>query len=93
MGAQVLAVLKVYPKEVMESLEPLVKKIEGVLPKDRYKIAKWEAQDIAFGYKALMLYVLMPEETEGGTEELETLVGKVDGVDNVEVEYVTRLAF
>jgi len=91
--AQVLAVLKVYPKDVMENLEPLVRKIESVLPQEKYRIAKWEAMDIAFGYKALMLYVVMPEETEGGTEELEEVVRSVDEVDNVEVEYVTRLAF
>ncbi|RLG77587.1 MAG: elongation factor 1-beta [Thermoprotei archaeon] len=91
--AQVLVVLKVYPKDVMENLEPLVKKIEKALPQEKYKIAKWEPLDIAFGYKALMLYVTMPEETEGGTEELEEVIRGVDEVDNVEVEYITRLAF
>jgi elongation factor 1-beta len=33
----------------------------------------------------------MPEETEGGTEELESILRSVDGVDEVEVEVVHRI--
>jgi len=88
---QVVVVLRAFPKEVMENLEPVVKKIEEKLPKERYTLMKWEPVDIAFGYRAVDLYVVMPENIEGGTEELEELIKSVDEIDNVEVVYFSRI--
>lgn len=91
MGGKVIAVIRAYPKDIVSDFTELVRKLEEKLPKDRYKIVKWEPVDIAFGYRALEIYFLMPEELEGGTEELENIVKSVEDVDNVDVVYVSRI--
>jgi len=35
----------------------------------------------------------MPEELEGGTDELESLINEISGVSHAEVESVSRLSF
>ncbi len=91
MAGQVIVVVRAYPSEVLENLEPLVKKVEEKLPKDRYALMKWEPVEIAFGYRAVDLYIVMPENIEGGTEEVEDIVKSVEGIDNVDVVYISRL--
>lgn len=92
MPAMVLTVIRAYPKEVIEDLSSLAYKIESNLKEKGYELVKWEAVDIAFGYKALDLYVLIPEEQAGGTEEAEETVKKVEEIDNVDVVYITRVS-
>ena len=89
--AKVLALLKVYPADAGIDLGKLVEQIKAKLPQG-YEITRHEEEPIAFGLKALKLYVLMPEEEEGGTSRLEEIVRGVEGVDEVEVEAVHRIS-
>lgn len=89
--AKVLALLKVYPADANIDLGKLVEQIRAKLPQG-YEITRHEEEPIAFGLKALKLYVLMPEEEEGGTSKLEEIVRGVEGVDEVEVEAVHRIS-
>ncbi|MEM0153536.1 MAG: elongation factor 1-beta [Ignisphaera sp.] len=91
MAGKVIAVIRVYPKELTENFEPLVSKVNNAIKNSIYELMKWEAIDIAFGYRALDLYFLMPEDIERGTEELEELIRGIDDVDNIDVVYVTRI--
>ncbi|MCS7111233.1 MAG: elongation factor 1-beta [Ignisphaera sp.] len=91
MAGKVIAVIRVYPKELTENFEPLLNKVQNAIRNSVYELVKWEATDIAFGYKALDIYFLMPEDIERGTEELEELVKSIDEVDNIDVIYVTRI--
>lgn len=91
LSGQVVVVIRAYPEGIVENLEELVKKIEAAIPRERYSIMKWEPVDIAFGYRAIDLYIVMPENVEGGTEELEEKIKSVEGIENVDVMYVTRL--
>ncbi len=91
--SKVVVVVRVYPKEILEKFDDLIRSIEQKLPKERYTITKWEPVDIAFGYRALELYIVMPEMIEGGTEELEEILKSVEGVDNIDVVYVSRISF
>ena len=91
MPANVLVVIRAYPKEVLENLSSLASKLERNLREKGYELIKWEPVDIAFGYKALDLYILMPEESERGTEDVEEIVKNADEIDNVDVVYLTRL--
>ena len=90
-AGRVIAVIRAYPKDVVEDFTPIIQKINERLSNTLYKLMKWEAIDIAFGYKALDLYFLMPEDIEGGTEQLEELIKTVEGIDNAEVIYITRI--
>jgi len=89
--ANVLVVVKVYPSGVDIDFGKLVDEIRKKLP-DNYTIARSAEEPIAFGYKALKLHVVIPEDTEGGTEQLEDLIKAVDLVDEVEVEAVHRIS-
>jgi len=89
--ARVLVIVKVLPTDVDVNLDDLAKKIAEKLPSD-YEIKGYETEPIAFGLKALRLYIFMPEEVEGGTEPLERVISEVDGVSQVEVEAVHRIS-
>ncbi|NPA05545.1 MAG: elongation factor 1-beta [Crenarchaeota archaeon] len=89
--AKVLVLVKVYPSDININLDELAKKIEERLP-EGYKITRYTTEPIAFGLNALKLYIVMPEETEGGTSKLEELIAGTEGVDEVEVEAVHRLS-
>ena len=88
--ARVLVVMRILPEDVNIDLEELKERIRNSLP-EGYEIARHDIEPIAFGLKALRLYIIMPEQTEGGTEPLERLVNGVEGVSQAEVEMVHRL--
>ncbi len=90
-SARVLVVVKVYPSDVNINLDELAKKIEEALP-EGYELARKAIEPIAFGLNALKLYILMPEETEGGTSKLEEILSKVEGISEYEIEAVHRMA-
>ncbi|RLG88765.1 MAG: elongation factor 1-beta [Thermoprotei archaeon] len=89
---QVVVVMKIYPKGVEVDLKDIVNEFKERIDQ-KYRILKWEEEYIAFGYKALRLYVLAPEELEGGTEELENIAKSIEAVDNVDIELVSRVMF
>lgn len=92
MPAVVLVVIRAYPKELLENFDNLVAEIDTKLKEKGFTLMKWEAAEIAFGYKALDLYIIMPEEQEGGTDIVEETIKSVDVIDNVDVIYLTRLS-
>ncbi|AFZ71152.1 translation elongation factor aEF-1 beta [Caldisphaera lagunensis DSM 15908] len=89
--ARVAVLLKVMPNSLDIKLNDLKNEIMKSLP-EGYKIIDSKEEPVAFGLKALILLVSMPENTEGGTEEIESLIRNVDGVEDVEVETVSRLS-
>ncbi|KSW11520.1 elongation factor 1-beta [Pyrodictium occultum] len=89
--AKVLVVASVYPSSTDIDLEQLVKRIEEKLPRD-YEVTRYDKVPIAFGLNALKLYILIPEESEGGTSKLEELLRGVEGVEEIEVETVHRVS-
>jgi len=88
--ADVISVIKIYPKDLLSDFTELVNKISSNLP-SRYKILRYETEDLAYGYKTLRLFIVFPEETEGGTEEIENILRGLDEVEEIEVELVTRV--
>lgn len=88
----VIALVRVYPSEEVSSLESLVSRISESLPPS-YRVLRSESLEIAYGYKALVLHISFPEDTEGGTEDLESRLSAVEGVSSVEVEAITRALF
>ncbi len=89
--ARVLVIVKVLPTDIDIDLEDLKKKIEDKLP-NNYEVKGYDIEPIAFGLKALRLYIFIPEEVEGGTEPLERMIQEVDGVSQIEVETVHRIS-
>ncbi|ABM81184.1 elongation factor 1-beta [Hyperthermus butylicus] len=89
--ARVLVVTTVYPSSPEINLDELVEKIKSKLPSD-YEITRYDKVPIAFGLNALKLYVIIPEESEGGTSKLEEILQSVEGVEEIEVEAVHRIS-
>ncbi|BCU68528.1 hypothetical protein HS7_19650 [Sulfolobales archaeon HS-7] len=90
--ANVLVTIRIAPESDKVDLDDVLNEIRGKLPKE-YSIVSSEKQPIAFGIEALVVNVVMPENTEGGTDVLEELLMGVQGVGGVEVENVSRLGF
>ncbi|BAN91029.1 elongation factor 1-beta [Aeropyrum camini] len=88
--ARVAVVVKVYPDDVSIEPKTLAERIKSKLPQGYEVLAEGEVP-IAFGLKALKLVIAMNEETEGGTEEVEQFLRNIEGVQEVEVESVSRM--
>ncbi|MCC6039535.1 MAG: elongation factor 1-beta [Thermofilaceae archaeon] len=89
--SQVAILVRVLPEDAEIKAEELYRSIASALP-DKYKIARYEVEPIAFGLEALLLLVLAPENIEGGTEELEQTLMSVKGVGQVDVLRVSRMS-
>lgn len=87
--ARVMALVRVLPEDVEVDLDVLARKISAALP-ENYLLAEARREPIAFGLEALLLLIVMPEETEGGTYDLEQRITAVEGVSEVEILRVTR---
>ncbi len=89
--ARVAVVLKVLPNSIDVDLSALLEKIKKALPSE-FEVMGSGEEPIAFGLKALKLIVAIPEETEGGTEQLEQILKSIEEVEEVEVEAVHRMS-
>jgi len=89
--AKLAVIVKVLPEDVNVNLDELVSKIKKKLP-EKYELKDYRKEPIAFGLQALLISVIMPENVEGGTEELEKIIAGVSGVGEVSVEYVSRIS-
>ncbi|MEM2136443.1 MAG: elongation factor 1-beta [Candidatus Methanomethylicia archaeon] len=87
---KVYVLVKVYPSSIDTNLDELVEDIKKVLPKDII-VGSYVKEPIAFGLYALKIAMIMPENMEGGTTIIEENVEKLPTVNQVEVEYVTRI--
>lgn len=89
LAGNVLAVIRVYPEGDESDLEEIKQQASKVLPPG-HRIGKVDEEEMAFGLKCLVLYVVMPEQTEGGTEPIEKALAGIKGVGRVETDMVTR---
>ena len=87
--AKVLAAIKVNPADENVDLDKLAEAIKASLPKE-YEVVKHEKVYVAFGLYILRVYVVMPEELEGGTSKIEEYITKIPEVASIDIEYVTR---
>ncbi|MGC8936760.1 MAG: elongation factor 1-beta [Candidatus Methanomethylicaceae archaeon] len=91
--SRLLAVFKILPEDDGIDLEILKNGLRDSMPKgnkDLY-IHKIAEEEIAFGLKALKVFVIMPGVFEGGTQPIEDAFSKVKGVGQVDVEVVQTL--
>jgi elongation factor 1-beta len=87
---QLVASMKIYPKEVIGDFSMMQDAIKKILPKDSY-VYKFEEEPIAFGLKALIAHVVMDEATAGEMEKVEAGIKTIPEVDEVEVLLVRRI--
>ena len=86
---KVIVSLRVNPESDEVDLDKLISDIKSKLP-SYYEILRHDKEYVAFGLYALRLYIAMPEDFEGGTDELERSLTEVKGVSSVDIDFVTR---
>jgi elongation factor 1-beta len=85
----IIVTYKVFPEDIIESFDPLKKKVEACLPKSSI-VEGYGEEPIAFGLKALLVQVRFPEDETGIVDEFETELGKIAGVSQVQTLMVRR---
>lgn len=87
--ARVVMTLRIMPDAVEVDLDDLLERIKTAIPEGT-DLGATETQPVAFGLKALRMN-LSRDESMGGTDDIETAIGAVEGVSQVEVERVSRM--
>ena len=85
----VLITYKIFPSDVVENFDDLKKKIEKCLP-EFSSVEGYGEEPIAFGLKALLVQLKFPEDKTGILDELETKLGEVEGISQVQTLMVRR---
>lgn len=85
----VLVTLKIFPESVELDRNKLRQEIIDAC-KPPWRVVRIDEIPIAYGFNALRANVEIPEDTPGGTEDLEQTVQKLPGVSSIEVELVRR---
>jgi elongation factor 1-beta len=85
----IIVTYKVFPEDVVESFDPLKKKVESCLPKSS-SVEGYGEEPIAFGLKALLVQVRFPEDETGVVDEFESELEKLEGVSQVQTMMVRR---
>jgi elongation factor 1-beta len=85
----VIVTYKVFPEDIVESFDPLKKKIEECLPAFT-TVSGYGEEPIAFGLKALLVQVRFPEDMTGLVDEFEKKLETIPGVSQVQTVMVHR---
>jgi len=80
-------VVKIMPEGMEIDLEKLKEKVKEVVP-EGIKITKTDVTPIAFGLKALLVEMIMKDESP---DELIEKISGIEGVSRAEIEKVGRL--
>jgi elongation factor 1-beta len=78
MGSVILS-YKIFPTDVIADFSNLKKEIEACLP-EFVSVMGYDEEDIAFGLKALIVHIKLPEDKSGILEELEK---KLEGISEI----------
>jgi translation elongation factor aEF-1 beta len=88
--AQIVATMKIFPREIMKDFSNIKELINKVLPKGSH-VYKFEEEPIAFGLVALIAHIVMEEDTGGEMEKVEEALKTINDIDEVEVLLVRRI--
>lgn len=88
--AEMLASIKILPSNVDVDLEKLKDKIQNALPPES-KLYKVVEEPIAFGLKALITHLIVPESESDIMTKIETLIKNIEEVGEIQVINMTRL--
>ncbi len=80
----VLMKIRVMPSDVDVNLDDVLEKIKNI-QMEGVEIRDSAIQPIAFGLKAIVLMAVMPD-TEGIGDKYVEEIGKIEGVESVEIE-------
>ena len=87
--ANVRVTLKIFPESIDSDRNKLRQQITDAC-KPPWRVIRIDEIPIAYGFNALRAHIDIPEDSPGGTEDLEQVIQKLPGVSQVEVELVQR---
>ncbi len=88
--ANVLVTVKIFPESIELDRKKLRQEITDAC-KPPWRVIRIDDLPIAYGFNALRAHIEIPEDTPGGTEDLEQIIQKLPGVSQIEVELVSRI--
>jgi len=88
--AKVLVSIKIFPSDIDVNLDTLKEKIISSLP-DYATVHGFNEEPIAFGLKALIAHISLPEDKEGGLREIESSLEGIEEISQFETQSITRL--
>ena len=86
---EVVATIKLMPESPEMDVEKVKAEIKSVIPENT-ELHSIEEEPIAFGLVALNIMVVV-DDAEGGTEQIEENLSKIEDVASIEVVDVRRL--
>jgi len=86
---KILVSMKIFPEDITIDFEKLKQAIEKTMPKDS-KVMRFIEEPIAFGLKALIAHILIPEEKQEELETIENNIRQIQGVSNIETFMMQR---
>ena len=86
---KVVASIKILPSEAETDLNSIREALASKLPSD-VEVHRFEEEPIAFGLRALIVHLIMPEDKAGTMDEVESAIRNVEGVGEVEILMVRR---
>jgi len=87
--AQVLAIIKIFPKSIETNLESLKGEIIKALSSN-FSVHSFNEEPIAFGLVALTANILM-EDSTGNIDRVESIINDLVDVSQIEVVRVMRV--
>ena len=88
--AKVLVSVRIFPSSIDVDLDELKKIIESNLP-EYASVYGFNEEPIAFGLKALIAHILLPEDRAGGIEEIESTLKGISEISEFEVQSAVRV--
>ena len=88
--SKVIVSIKIFPSDITTDLNQLKKRIEKELPKYA-SVYKFDEEPIAYGLKALIAHIIIPEEKPGALDEVEKQLQKIDEISQKETLMVRKV--
>jgi len=87
--AKVLVSMKIFPEDITIPLDQLRQRVQAIIPEDS-KVLRFDEEPIAYGLKALIAHILVPEEKQEELEKIENGIRQIQGVSNIQTFMMQR---
>jgi elongation factor 1-beta len=88
MGSVIVA-YKIFPEDIVSDFSPMKNEIKAKVPSSA-EIMGYGEEPVAFGLVALLVQIKFPEDQTGIVDEVETSLGQIKGVSQVQTLQVRR---
>jgi translation elongation factor aEF-1 beta len=85
----VVVTYKIFPEDIVKDFSPIKEEIKSRLPKFA-EVEGYGEDPVAFGLVALLVQIRFPEDQTGVVDELETKLGEIPGISQVQTVMVRR---